>query len=563
MAGELIFNTTNGGMTIRPKIVDNGTGAVSLTVRAAPGQQFQLAATGNTYSGGTYVAGGVLRATEPTTLGTGPVRAGAGGQIYLDPFNATTPETSVFNNEIFLSGVGVEGSGGLNQGAMRLSRQAVLAGNVNLLTDSRIQFRLTTGAGVRIDGKVTGPHALKLGGGGTSQLGTLTLTNSANDWTGNTSIDIGAATKVGGSGEVIPNGPGKGDVFFSANSGTFDLNANTETINALNGRVPALDPLDQHTVRNSGATPGTLIVGDNNASGSFGGHIIGSINLSKIGTGVQTLVSFYATSNNWTGATSVSGGKLLIAGTDDDQQAIHHSDVTKTSSVSVTGGTLELAPLQTRVLRTPSVSVTGTGCIDIQDNKLITQTAVGTATAGIYDGVSGLIQSGRTNDGGWDGSGIVTSQTAATTGSLTSIGIATAAQAKLITATDTAVWAGQTVTGSDTLVMYTYGGDANLDGKVNVDDYGRIDSNIGLGTAGWYNGDFNYDGKVNVDDYGVIDSNIGIQGAPFPTATGAGASLSALSAVPEPTALSSAALIATACALRRRRCRRSNQPARP
>jgi hypothetical protein len=48
--------------------------------------------------------------------------------------------------------------------------------------------------------------------------------------------------------------------------------------------------------------------------------------------------------------------------------------------------------------------------------------------------------------------------------------------------------------------MYTYGGDANLDGKITVDDYGRIDFNVGLGTAGWYNGDFNYDGKITVDD---------------------------------------------------------------
>src|SRR5437773_8611224 len=142
------------------------------------------------------------------------------------------------------------------------------------------------------------------------------------------------------------------------------------------------------------------------------------------------------------------------------------------------------------------------------------------------------MQSGR-GTGTWDGSsGILTSQTHATTSNFTSIGVATAAQVRGITATDTAVWAGQTVTGSDALIMYTYGGDANLDGKLNVDDYGRIDSNIGLGVAGWYNGDFNYDGKVNVDDYGIIDSNIPIQGAPFPTA---GATVGIV-AVPEPAA---------------------------
>jgi len=98
----------------------------------------------------------------------------------------------------------------------------------------------------------------------------------------------------------------------------------------------------------------------------------------------------------------------------------------------------------------------------------------------------------------------------------TSIGVATAQQAKgLASASATGVWGGQTVTGSDTLVMYTYGGDANLDGKINVDDYGHIDTSIGIGLNGWFNGDFNFDGKINVDDYGIIDFNIGIQGPPL------------------------------------------------
>src|SRR5439155_18387081 len=124
------------------------------------------------------------------------------------------------------------------------------------------------------------------------------------------------------------------------------------------------------------------------------------------------------------------------------------------------------------------------------------------ATAGVYDGVSGLIQSGRGN-GTWNGTtGIVTSQSGATSGTFTSIAVASAAQAKGISfsSTATTTWSGQTVTGSDTLVMYTYGGDANLDGKINVDDYGRIDFAIPLAIAGWSNGDFNYDGKINVDD---------------------------------------------------------------
>jgi hypothetical protein len=193
-----------------------------------------------------------------------------------------------------------------------------------------------------------------------------------------------------------------------------------------------------------------------------------------------------------------------------------------------------------------------TGRFDLSDNKLITATPVGTWTGTNYTDVTEMIRTGR-NGGSWNGDGIVTSQTAATTGSLTSIGVATAAQARLIAPAATTTFAGQTVTGSDTLVMYTYGGDANLDGKINVDDYGRIDSNIGLGTAGWYNGDFNYDGKVNVDDYGVIDSNIGIQGPPFSTADAATRSVAGLSAIPEPTSSAAIYLFAALGARRHRR----------
>jgi hypothetical protein len=98
--------------------------------------------------------------------------------------------------------------------------------------------------------------------------------------------------------------------------------------------------------------------------------------------------------------------------------------------------------------------------------------------------------------------------------------------------------------------MYTYGGDANLDGKINVDDYGHIDSSVVLpGVSGWFNGDFNYDGKINVDDYGIIDSNVPIQGAPF--FTGGGTSVP-LSSVPEPTGIALGASLLLAFSRRKR-----------
>src|SRR4030095_1458345 len=89
--------------------------------------------------------------------------------------------------------------------------------------------------------------------------------------------------------------------------------------------------------------------------------------------------------------------------------------------------------------------------------------------------------------------------------------------------------------GSDSIAMVTWGGDANLDGKINIDDYGLIDGNVSkAGTVfGWNKGDFNYDGKINIDDYGIIDGNISRQTGVFATA-GNAATLEGIAAVPEP-----------------------------
>src|SRR5439155_24302861 len=114
---------------------------------------------------------------------------------------------------------------------------------------------------------------------------------------------------------------------------------------------------------------------------------------------------------------------------------------------------------------------------------------------------------------------------------------------------------GISVAAGDVLVMYTYGGDANLDGKINVDDYGRIDFNVPIGTNGWFNGDFNYDGKINVDDYGIIDFNVGVQGAPFAVTSEIAATprVASLTAVPEPCAMGLLVLSGGLMLRRRRR----------
>ena len=62
---------------------------------------------------------------------------------------------------------------------------------------------------------------------------------------------------------------------------------------------------------------------------------------------------------------------------------------------------------------------------------------------------------------------------------------------------------------NEVIVMYTYYGDANLDGTVNNSDLGLLLSNLGSTTAVWAQGDFNYDGTVNNSDLGLLLSNLG------------------------------------------------------
>jgi hypothetical protein len=140
-------------------------------------------------------------------------------------------------------------------------------------------------------------------------------------------------------------------------------------------------------------------------------------------------------------------------------------------------------------------------------------TGLGSLVGSNYTGITGLIQTGRgpSDASLWDGTTGIFTSSAPTT--LNTLGVALAQQARNLTnPTDTVLFDGETVTGNDVLVKFTYGGDANLDGKINIDDYGHIDTSIGIALKGYFNGDFNYDGVINIDDYGIIDVNIGIQG---------------------------------------------------
>jgi endonuclease/exonuclease/phosphatase family metal-dependent hydrolase len=162
------------------------------------------------------------------------------------------------------------------------------------------------------------------------------------------------------------------------------------------------------------------------------------------------------------------------------------------------GGSANIGPNGGRTLVTGAVSIAGGSKLDLRDNNLIVHTAsVGTWNGAAYRGVTGLIATAF-NGGAWNGaSGIFTSESSAIDpNTLTSIGVASASDLGLAGG----VWNGETIAGGDVLVMFTYAGDANLDGIITGDDYFQIDSAFPANLSGWFNGDVNYDGIVNGDD---------------------------------------------------------------
>ena len=241
-----------------------------------------------------------------------------------------------------------------------------------------------------------------------------------------------------------------------------------------------------------------------------------------------------ATGGNWGTAANWSPSGVPTA---TSLVTISGAAVTLASSATVAElsldnyATLTMAPNGNRVLRTGALFMTvGAGLegatLDLGDNDLIVDyvgTAPGSSPIGAwnglpngstydyYDGIQGLVAYGRSHPG-WSAAGIVSTRPDAL-GGLTTLGVREAGDVLGISGAQTGLFAGQTVDATTILVKYTYDGDANLDGRVDADDYGGIDFNVLLPRAtDWYNGDFNLDGKIDADDYGVIDFTILAQG---------------------------------------------------
>jgi len=161
-----------------------------------------------------------------------------------------------------------------------------------------------------------------------------------------------------------------------------------------------------------------------------------------------------------------------------------------------------------------SLQITSTTAARQSDSVLLYTTGFSVGSAGLFDmtnhdmilanglslsQVANLIKSGR-NGGAWTGATGITTTTAQGTSS-TGLGYATAGSLKISTFDELQVHP------NDVLIKYTYNGDANLDGSVDIKDLQILANNWQSTGATWATGDFNGDGIVDIRDLQAIANN--------------------------------------------------------
>ena len=298
-------------------------------------------------------------------------------------------------------------------------------------------------------------------------------------FTGTVKVLDGAALRFSGSSQLNNGG----------DNTTFDV-APTGVLHTRNGGAMSLGALTGSGIVRGGSNAAGLVtftMGAKNIDSTFDGQILdGTVGTSpaaivKAGSGRLTLTG----THGYTGSTTVNSGVLNVG----------NAGVIPAVATTVNGGTLNLAAGNPNAQKLASLTIAaGTGFVDVNDNDLVVTNLTPKAT------IEGYVHDGR-NNGAWTGSGITSSSARA----LATTGVGVLSGAEYSSVGGTGNFSNQPYAADDTLVKYTWNGDANFDGRITFDDYVKIDTGFNTGLTGWLNGDFNYSGAVNFDDYVLID----------------------------------------------------------
>jgi poly(beta-D-mannuronate) lyase len=310
--------TIGAGVAVSPSVVTNNSSTYNFTISGAgkitgatkfvkTGTSTLTLNTTNDFSGGTLVAGGILKAGNPYALG------GQSGFIIVT--NGATLDVNGFNlglDSILVSGTGVSNNGAIvNGGASVFLALAVieLAGNTTIGGANRWDLRAANGN--QTASLSTCGNAFNLTKVGTNFIGIVNVTvdpKLAN-------IDI-----QGGTLEFEANTTGMGN---PASTLTISSNATLELFNtvwATNQMLSKVVVLNDGAIvfNGSGANIllGTVTLNGNDnfniggTSLTFSNKFSGSGNLIKTGAGMLDLNG----TNTYTGNTTVSNGIIALVG---------------------------------------------------------------------------------------------------------------------------------------------------------------------------------------------------------------------------------------------------------
>jgi hypothetical protein len=325
----------------------------------------------------------------------------------------------------------------------------------------------------------------------------------------------------------------------------------------------------------NGAAARTIDVADGAAASDvvLGGALTGGGSVTKTGPGVLAI----AGAQNWSAGSSmtIQGGGVRF---DTNAGGQFHA---RNLAVDAAGGdvtftaTQHLASLTVGAGRTATLAAGGGKAIDVSALALAGSTNAWTGTLDVADNMlivhasdaereatlARLQNQARTalNQSGalWTGAGLTSSAAAADPQHLHALGIVPVGEVYGLGPGQTMIFRGQTVTDDSIVVGYTYFGDADLNGVVDLDDVMLMEFALQSGESGWLFGDFNYDGVVDRDnDYAILLDSIHGQGAPISSAMRAVMDRIEARAVPEPSALGAAGVVAAIAGVTRRRRRR-------
>lgn len=374
--------------------IGNGTGGATSLVKNGVGT-WALSSPGavaSTYTGGTSVNVGQLAIRSGGALGTAAVNVAAGAQLAFSNVGITVANDITLNGLTTLNGnsgalVGDNlGGGGVN----------ILTGTLTLAATSNVTTSWSDKS-LTIAGKVTGPGGLQIDLYRTgNQPSQITLTNSTNDYAGNTTVNAGQLRL--GASNVIPDGAGKGNVAVNGGATLVFTGDFSDTINGLSGSGTV--------TKNGGAGVTVLTVGGNNQTANFTGALnstSGSLGVTKIGTGTQTLGG---TGITFGGALNVNNGRLVL------NEATAFANGASTTSLNIaTGATLEFAVAGTHAIGSTSgangIVISGGGTLLKTGAGLLAFDEQGTNAfkVTIQQDSGGLIdvQGGAIRNGGWQG----------------------------------------------------------------------------------------------------------------------------------------------------------------